>query len=135
MAVDIKQLRIGAHVLLSRENKRVRIESITKRKIGYHRRADKTDHLAYARLNEIEPIPTTTELLAELGFKKREGGLIWSRIFDKNCYVSFSPFEDNCWSLSITPKDYRKRITVFVNNLHEAENIIWLTLHKELIEE
>lgn len=131
MAVDIKQLRIGAHVLLSRENKRVRVEGITKRKIGYHMRADKTDHLAYARLNEIEPIPITSELLVELGFNctcMDEDGE--EAIKDRICLRQFRGMD--CWSLLI---DIDDPIGFLVRYLHEVENFTYLTLGKELIEE
>lgn len=133
--IDVKELRIGNHVA-NKKGQRVKVvqlpgemnaqmlclcESENDGVVGYD--------------SDFAPIPLTAELLQELGFEKREGSLIWGRTFDKNCYVSFSPFEDDCWSLSVTPKDYRKRIVVFVSNLHEAENIVWFTLHKELIEE
>lgn len=120
-----RELHIGAHVLFNGNREEVRSISIPW--VELYGIAD------FLHSDELEPIPLTSELLVELGFKKQEGGLIWSRIYDKNCYVSFSPFEDNCWSLSITPKDYRKRITAFVNNLHEAEAFVRLTLKRELL--
>ena len=45
----------------------VRVEQITKKKIGYHRHKGET-RMNYARLCEIEPIPITEELLTKIGF-------------------------------------------------------------------
>lgn len=69
MAVDIKTLRIGSHVLVN--GKRVRVCGITQRKIGYHATGKPGEHLRYARLNEVEPIPITPDLLKELGLEER----------------------------------------------------------------
>lgn len=139
MAVDVKQLRIGSHVLLTCENKRVRIEGITKRKIGYHRRIDRTDHLAYARLNEIEPIPITPELLGELWFEKEDGDTfakrektesdnILSRTYIGVTMICGMHFRvEACDAVTVCGN-------LIVSYLHELENFIYLTLGKELIE-
>lgn len=133
MAVDIKQLRIGSHVLLSRENKRVRIGGITKRKIGYHRRADKTDHLAYARLNEIEPIAITPELLVELGFEKTPDVNIWRKQYSQSILI-LRRHNHERWSCSVW-QDGGCRAVMNFCRLHQFEYIIYLTLGMELIEE
>lgn len=62
MAVDIKQLRIGSHVLVNGKRERVR-------------GLDEDNGLIvrfpaeYVNANEVEPIPITPELLKELGFE------------------------------------------------------------------
>ena len=70
MTINIKTLHIGSHVCV--DGKHVRICGITKRKVGYHATGKPCGHLRYARLNEVEPIPITPELLEELGFSVKE---------------------------------------------------------------
>ena len=67
MAVDVKTLRIGSHVLVNGKRERVR-------------GLDEDNGLIvrfpaeYVMANEVEPISITPDLLKELGFKyKREG--------------------------------------------------------------
>lgn len=59
------ELRIGNLVMYNGEV--VRVEMITKKKIGYHRHKGET-RMNYARLFEVEPIPITEELLTKCGF-------------------------------------------------------------------
>lgn len=60
------QLVIGDYVLV--DGKMVRVEAITKRKIGYH--ITPTDQLHYVRLCKVFPIEITEELLCKIGFWK-----------------------------------------------------------------
>ena len=62
------QLMIGDWVLVDRTPRKV--ESITKKKIGYHRKENET-RLYYARLHDVEPIPLDETLVLKLGFTKR----------------------------------------------------------------
>lgn len=59
------ELRIGNLVMY--EGKVVKVEQITRKKIGYHRYKGET-RMNYARLCEVEPIPITEELLLKVGF-------------------------------------------------------------------
>lgn len=59
------ELRIGNLVMYN--GKVVKVEQITKHKIGYHTKPNET-RMNYARLCEIEPIPITEELLTKIGF-------------------------------------------------------------------
>ena len=58
-------LRIGNLVMYNGEV--VKVEQITKHKIGYHTKPNET-RMNYARLCEIEPIPISEDVLAGLGF-------------------------------------------------------------------
>ena len=64
MAVDVKQLRVGSHILVNGKCERVR-------------GLDEDNGLIirfpaeYAMANEVEPIPITPALLKELGFEER----------------------------------------------------------------
>ena len=60
-----QELSIGN--LVCYNGKVVKVEQITKKKIGYHRHKGET-RMNYARLFEIEPIPITEELLLKIGF-------------------------------------------------------------------
>lgn len=59
------ELRIGNLVCYNGEV--VRVEQVTKHKIGYHTKLNET-RMNYARLCEIEPVPITEELLTKIGF-------------------------------------------------------------------
>ena len=60
------QLQIGDYVLVSGTPRRV--ESITKKKIGYHINPQTDKRLYYARLHDVEPIEITGEMLEQNGF-------------------------------------------------------------------
>lgn len=63
------QLQIGDYVLVSGTPRRV--ESITKKKIGYHINPQTNKRLYYARLRDVEPIEITGEMLEKNGFDKK----------------------------------------------------------------
>ena len=60
------QLQIGDYVLVSGTPRRV--ESITKKKIGYHINPQTDKRLYYARLHDVGPIEITEEMLEQNGF-------------------------------------------------------------------
>lgn len=125
MAVDVKQLRIGSHILVNGKRERVR-------------GLDEDNGLIvrfpaeYVNANEVEPIPITAELLVELGFRKEDGFMrLWSK--DNNghfSYIEFSAIRDK-WRLYPSGTDGSNTV---VRYLHEAE--AFLGLHNiELIKE
>lgn len=125
MAVDIKQLRIGSHILVNGKRERVR-------------GLDEDNGLIvrfpaeYVNANEVEPIPITAELLVELRFRKEDGFMrLWSK--DDNgrfSYIEFSTTRDK-WRLYLSGTDGSNTV---VRYLHEAE--AFLALHGvELIKE
>ena len=60
-----QELSIGNLVMYN--GKVVKVEQVTKHKIGYHTKPNET-RMNYARLCEIEPIPIIEELLTKIGF-------------------------------------------------------------------
>ena len=62
------ELMIGDYVLV--DGKPRRVESITKKKIGYHINPQTDKRLYYARLHDVEPIELTEDLLWKIGFWK-----------------------------------------------------------------
>lgn len=75
-----QELRIGN--LVNYNGKVVKVEQITKHKIGYHTKPNET-RMNYAMLCEIKPIPITEELLFKTGLKK-----------DRNGYFNYSDHDD-----------------------------------------
>lgn len=75
MAVDIKSLRIGSHVMWN--GKRRKVDAITEDSIAF-RIAD-TEQKMYdsATIESVEPIVITPELLTELGFEDGRVGIWW----------------------------------------------------------
>ncbi len=75
MAVDIKSLRIGSHVMWN--GKRRKVDAITEEGIAF-RIAD-TEQKMYdsATIESVEPIAITPELLKELGFENGRVGIWW----------------------------------------------------------
>lgn len=62
------ELQIGDFVLV--DGKPRRVESITKKKIGYHLHPQTDKRLYYAKLHDVEPIEITEDLLWKMGFWK-----------------------------------------------------------------
>lgn len=80
MAVDVKTLRIGSHILVNGKRERVMAIDALNRKIGIN--AYKTDDngvkhpFGYA-IEQVEAVPITPELLKELGFENGRVGIWW----------------------------------------------------------
>ena len=73
--IKSSELMIGDYVLVDGAPRRV--ESITKKKIGYHFNPQTARRLHYAKLHDVEPIEITKELLKENGF------------IDNLCYLDY----------------------------------------------
>ena len=83
-----QELRIGNLVYYT--GKVVRVEQITKHKIGYHTKPNET-RMNYARLCDIKPIPITEELLLKIGFKKDRNDYLNYRDYNDELSIRFSP--------------------------------------------
>ena len=127
MAVNVKQLRIGSHILVDGKRERVRgMDEDNGMIIRFP--------AEYVMANEVEPIPITAELLKELGFVNTSST---RRI----TYTKGSEYED----LWIEVRNLKDRWEVFVSDnnwdgrivcryLHEAE--LFLVLHNiELVKD
>lgn len=136
MTTDIKTLTIGSHVLVG--GKRVKVCGITRKKVGYHENGKPCEHLRYARLNEVEPIPIEGELMKGIGLHDN-GTYILLYGCDQIYHTSSSRIEFRriCKSEYFRLK-FRKKYgylcTITCRYLHEAE--AFLALHGvELIKE
>lgn len=134
MAVDIKMLRIGSHVLVN--GKRERVGGIRPVRSPFNvfqviiqHEAKSFSSLGYvpSTSNTIEPIPITPELLKELGFNKGMSSAIG---FD-SWYCDMMRIDNNVmqahpwWSYNQVKLRY----------LHELESLYYMLHGVELIKE
>ena len=122
------QLQIGDYVLVSGTPRRV--ESITKKKIGYHINPQAGKRLHYARLHDVEPIEITGVMLEKNGFGTKgmttiyflEGELPDDFIWNITLDLRYRVVDAILWK-RIQPKDltYDDLVTqrkVFVKSLY-----------------
>lgn len=115
MAVDVKTLRIGSHILVNGKRERVR-------------GLDEDNGLIirfpaeYVNADDVEPIPITAELLAELGFQYRDN-TYWEHWFLGGFDIERK--EGSSYF------DYNSEIRL--EYLHELENLYYLIYETELI--
>lgn len=123
MAVDVKSLRIGSHILVNGKRERVR-------------GLDEDNGLIvrfpaeYVNANEVEPIEITYSILKWLGFKREE----WNVVKCINEYlVYFHRTDVFSWRVGVANASCYFGGCI-VRYLHEAE--LFLALHNiELMEE
>ena len=120
-----QELSIGN--LVCYNGKVVKVQQITKHKIGYHTKPNET-RMNYARLCEIKPIPITGELLLKCGFGKRiytdkvfvyEKGVISVIYFIENSMCDIQAECDGA--------------TILCTHLHDLQNAYQLVTKEELI--
>lgn len=131
MAVDIKTLRIGSHILVNGKRERVR-------------GLDEDNGLIirfpaeYVNANEVEPISITPEILTEIGFKYHEydNGKLWEWDLPDGYkdygYLEFDEetttiWRGRLWSMKEIEVEFK------VEYLHDLENIFYIFYDKELI--
>lgn len=122
------QLQIGDYVLVSCTPRRV--ESITKKKIGYHINPQTDMRLHYARLHDVEPIEIMGEMLEKNGFGTKgmttiyflEGELpddfIWNITLDLRYRVVDAILWKRIQPKDSTYDDLVTQRTVFVKSLY-----------------
>lgn len=120
------ELRIGNYV--QHNDEIIKVEQITKRKIGYHRNGDKSC-MHYLKYSEIKPIEITEDLLLENGFGKN-----FYRWFSQDCFVYNDnevilrqSFDDDSWYATIVYLDMFS-----INYIHELQNAYYVVNNKEL---
>ena len=129
MAVNVKQLRIGSHILVNGKRERVR-------------GLDEDNGLIirfpaeYVNANDVEPIAITPGLLEELGFvdnaSKQNAVYGWEKR-DEDIYIAFDRITGQRWRVIMCDNVVNNGNTL-CRYLHEAE--AFLALHGvELIKE
>ena len=84
--IKATELQIGDFVLLSGTPRRV--ESITKKKIGYHINPQTDKRLYYARLHDVEPIKVTNALLEKVFKQGKDPNHFEKQVFVHNITLS-----------------------------------------------
>lgn len=131
MAVDVKQLRIGSHVMWN--GKRRKVDAITEEGIAF-RIAD-TERKMYdsATIESVEPIAITPELLKELGFEfRKSAGGSWCISDKKGGYFYATVCSDSTCIVTHYP-DFGFQSRVVCTYLHELEAFAYLIAQTELI--
>lgn len=133
MAVDIKTLRIGSHILVNGKRERVRgLDDDNGLIIRFP--------AEYVNANEVEPIPITPEILKEIGFKYHEydNGKLWEwdlpNGYKDYGYLEFDEetttiWRGRLWSMKEIEVEFK------VEYLHDLENIFYMFYGVELIKE
>lgn len=117
-----QELRIGN--LVQYKGEVAKIEKITKRKIGYHKEENES-RMHYARLNEIEPIELTEEIVGK--YFIRCGA---SYLRDMNRAEIYQSCKG--WCLNLNNSNYSAYVSSIVKYLHELQNAYYLANKKEL---
>lgn len=133
MAIDVKTLRIGSHILVNGKRERVR-------------GLDEDNGLIirfpaeYVMANEVEPISITPEILTEIGFKYHEydNGKLWEwNLPDQYKAYGYLEFDEDTTTIWRGRAWNMKEVEIefYVEYLHELENLYYLIYGIELIEE
>ena len=117
-----EDLRIGNLVRYNGEV--VKVEQITKRKIGYHKEENEC-RIHYARLAELEPIELTEEIIGKYFI---HCGASYMR--DMNRAEIYQTYKG--WCLSLNNSTYSTYLGTIVKYLHELQNAYYLVTGKEL---
>ena len=126
MAVDIKSLRIGSHILV--DGKRERVRGLDEDNGLIIRFPEE-----YVLASEVEPIAITLELLKELGFKfRKSAGGSWCISDKKGGYFYVTVCSDSTCIVTHYP-DFGFQSRVVCTYLHELEAFLYLTTQTELI--
>lgn len=116
-----QELKIGN--LVCYNGKVVKVEQVTKRKIGYHTKPNET-RLNYAKLCEIKPIPITEEMLLKNNFE--QCGYLFKTLFIEMYEVP------NGWHLHIDNEKFETVIALTIKYVHQLQNAYYLATGKEL---
>ena len=115
------ELRIGNLVMYNGEV--VKVEKITKKKIGYHRHKGET-RMNFARLFDIEPIRITDELLLKNGFEQCD--YMFKTLFIEMYEVG------NGWHLHIDNEHFETALSITIKYVHQLQNTFYLVTGKGL---
>ncbi len=129
--IDVKELRIGAHVM--HEGKRFRVEVIYGELVGINVGNDEKNGKSVAGIptDELDPIPLTAELLQELGFEKMVQRVRVSAWMRDNMDINIIGER-----IAAKIRDAGNSLSIFsVRYLHELEAFVYLTTKQELIKE
>ena len=136
--IDINTLHIGSHVRIGDKMHRIAAIDALNGQIGidaYTTDAKGVKHPFGYKVEEVEPIPITEELLMELGFVNTSSTR--RIVYTKGCeydglWVEVRNLKDR-WEVFVSDNDWDGRMVV--RYLHELEAFLYLTTKTELIKE
>lgn len=109
----------------------IKVESITKRKVGYHLKPNES-RMHYARMSEIFPIPITEEILKKFGFKEMFGrGCDSYEKYLSNYHRIEVVMDENIIDAHIRYGGWKCHLRT-IKYLHELQNIVRAITSKEL---
>lgn len=114
---------------LSYEGRRIKVASITKKKVGYHVK-DNENRMYYARLCDCKPISITTEILEKNGWESMKNG--------SGDFILTNPMVGNDATITKTINGYAMIHGVFnglvIRYVHELQHVLRLCkIKKEII--
>ena len=131
MAINVKTLRIGSHVMWN--GKRRKVDAITEDSIAFRIAEAERKEYDSATIEQIEPIAITPELLKELGFKfRKSAGGSWCISDKKGGYFYATVCSDSTCIVTHYP-DFGFQSRVVCTYLHELEAFAYLISQTELI--
>lgn len=117
-----QELRIGN--LVRYKGEVVKVEQITKRKIGYHKEENEC-RMHYARLVEIEPIPLTAEIIGKYFIH------CGASYYRDNNRAEIYQTRDG-WCLNVNNSNYTAYVSTIVEYLHDLQNAYYMTNQQQL---
>lgn len=114
---------------ISYEGKRIKVASITKKKVGYHVK-DNENRMYYARLCDCKPILITTDKLEKNGWESMKNG--------SGDFILTNPMVGNDATITKTINGYAMIHGVFnglvIRYVHELQHVLSLCkIKKEII--
>ena len=137
--IEINTLHIGSHVHIGGKMHRIAAIDALNGQIGidaYTTDAKGVKHPFGYKIEDVEPILITEELLTELGFEKRESGS-FAKGYAPDSWIFITLYATNeLCKVNIFPSDPRKEASSVLGcYLHELELFLYLTTKTELIKE
>lgn len=139
--IGIKSLRIDSHINLCGKRQRITAIDALNGQIGidaYKTGSDGVKHPIGYKIEDVEPISITPELLTELGFKYHEydNGKLWEWNFsDGYKAYGFLEFDEDTTTIWRGRAWNMKEVEIefYVEYLHELESLFYMIYDKELI--
>ena len=123
------ELMLSDYLFYKGEMRRIKVASITKKKVGYHIK-DNENRMHYARLCDCEPISITTEILEKNGWVSMKNG--------SGDFILASQMVGNDATVTKTINGYAMLHGVFnglsIRYIHELQHALRLCrIEKEII--
>ena len=123
------ELMLSDYLFYKGEMRRIKVASITKKKVGYHIK-DNENHMHYARLCDCKPISITTEILEKNGWVSMKNG--------SGDFILASQMVGNDATVTKTINGYAMLHGVFnglsIRYIHELQHALRLCrIEKEII--